>query len=142
MVNFQTSEATDLAHGVKNVSSNYQISPLEYQVKSKLTIPHDNMPPYKEMYIWECVESTKDERGISDEPELPYFKVVWDPNGGLVNGTNFAFSYVKKNASNNQTIGSLKTATYSGHNFIGWYDEDGNAVTPGTVVTKHMTITA
>ena len=43
-------------NGVKSVDIGYQLSPLEYEEKEQPTIPHDNMPPYREVYIWECVE--------------------------------------------------------------------------------------
>lgn len=46
---------------VENIQNEYQISPLEYDKDHGLTIPHDNMPPYMEVYIWECVEATEDE---------------------------------------------------------------------------------
>ena len=43
--------------GVSNQSIEYQISPLEYNdCETHVVKPHDNMPPYMEVYIWECVE--------------------------------------------------------------------------------------
>ena len=39
----------------------FQTSPLEYE-KTGITVPHDNMPPYREVYIWQCVEVTDEER--------------------------------------------------------------------------------
>lgn len=43
--------------GVSNQSIEYQISQLEYNdCKTHVVKPHDNMPPYMEVYIWECVE--------------------------------------------------------------------------------------
>lgn len=52
---------------VKNVKVNYQMSPLEYPESSNthtVTIPHDNMPPHIEVYIWECKEITEDEQEL------------------------------------------------------------------------------
>lgn len=47
---------------------NYQLSPLEYESRNDITIPHDNMPPYVEVYIWECMEATREEQMESGEP--------------------------------------------------------------------------
>ena len=41
--------------GTRNSQMGYQISPLEYGKKDYATIPHNNMPPYREVYIWECL---------------------------------------------------------------------------------------
>lgn len=41
---------------VANSNIEYQISPLEYYSKSDIAIPHENIPPYKEVYMWECIE--------------------------------------------------------------------------------------
>lgn len=49
------SSTGDSNTGLGNVDIGYQVSPIEYPKKGHVTIPHDNMPPYKEVYIWECV---------------------------------------------------------------------------------------
>ena len=73
----QTSRSTE------NKVINYQISPLEYGRKDYAVIPHDNMPPYREVYIWECVEATKEERSANGEEENEEkFRILWDANGG------------------------------------------------------------
>ena len=46
---------------MKNVNLEYQISPLEYEKRDSVTLPHDNMPPFREVYIWECVETSDEE---------------------------------------------------------------------------------
>ena len=48
---------------------NYQISPLEYKNReaNEITLPHDNLPPYLKVYIWECIELTKEEMLITGE---------------------------------------------------------------------------
>lgn len=51
-------------------------------MENRITYPHDNMPPFKEVYIWECYESTEDERVVSGEPEIRYCRIVWNPSGG------------------------------------------------------------
>jgi hypothetical protein len=50
-----------LSNDVQNVVSNYQMSPLEYQDRKTMTLPHDNMPPHIKVYIWECREITDEE---------------------------------------------------------------------------------
>jgi len=72
--------------GVVDVAMNYQMSPLEYPTKeeNQITIPHDNLPPYMKMYIWECTEITDEERAITEENKNGDNKcvVTWLPNGG------------------------------------------------------------
>ena len=147
MVNFSIAEGTSKAKSVQNVPTNYQLSPLEYAAKTKLTIPHDNMPPFKEVYIWECVEATEYEKFISDEPTPGYCKVIWDPNGGTLSSGSKHFQYVQKGTQ----LTSAKTATKQGHTFTGWYDENGtmwfdhnrNRVAGvDTTVNRHIVLTA
>ena len=70
------SDSNQTPYAMEKRSLEYQISPLEYPAKTEPTIPHDNMPPYREVYIWECVESTEDEREVSGEPESQHI-VTW-----------------------------------------------------------------
>ena len=69
--------------GAKNVSLNYQISPLEYTPRKgdEITLPHDNLPPYLKVYIWECTELTDEEREITQEKEKRWY-VTFLGNGG------------------------------------------------------------
>ena len=61
--------------GITNTTVEYEISPLEYRKDgSEMTIPHNNIPPYREVYIWECLETTDEERRISGEP----WEIVYD----------------------------------------------------------------
>ena len=53
-----------IADGVENAGLRYQLSPLEYNARNGITYPHDNMPPYKEVYVWECVEMTDEEEQV------------------------------------------------------------------------------
>lgn len=64
---------------------NYQISPLEYPIKkeNEITLPHDNLPPYMKMYIWECTELTDEEYAITKEPRGQCM-ITWLYNGGKV----------------------------------------------------------
>lgn len=73
---------------VARIDRNYQMSPLEYPNKGEdeITLPHDNLPPYMKMYIWECVELTEEEYAITGEPkEEPLDKhcvITWLKNNG------------------------------------------------------------
>ena len=73
-----------LSIGLKNTSQDYQISPLEYTPKgaNQVTLPHDNLPPYLKVYIWECTELTEDERSVTAEPDDGLCVITWLANGG------------------------------------------------------------
>ena len=70
---------------IENTNRNYQISPLEYPSKgeNEITLPHDNLPPYMKVYIWECTELTDAEREITGEPKDNKCKVYFLGNGGM-----------------------------------------------------------
>jgi hypothetical protein len=53
-------EDVDKTFKLENVAVNHQVSPLEYDQKS-IILPHDNMPPYREVYMWECIDSGEDD---------------------------------------------------------------------------------
>lgn len=42
-------------------------------------MPHDNMPPYREVYIWECVEATEDELEAV-QPIRDVFTITFNSN--------------------------------------------------------------
>ena len=69
---------------VQPTSLNYQISPLEYKNReaNEITLPHDNLPPYLKVYIWECTELTKEEMLITGEPDNNLCIVTWLRNNG------------------------------------------------------------
>ena len=70
---------------VANVERNYQISPLEYQnrANNEITLPHDNLPPYMKVYIWECTELTDEEKLIIGKPDDDNLCIVtWLKNNG------------------------------------------------------------
>ena len=54
---------------------NYQISPLEKNITDRVVMPHNNMPPYKEVYIWECTQGDVK----SDDNAI---KIYFNVNGG------------------------------------------------------------
>ena len=64
---------------VDNVERNYQISPLEYnnRKENEITLPHDNLPPYLKVYIWECTELTDEEKLITGEPTDDCCVITW-----------------------------------------------------------------
>lgn len=52
-------ENTNNGYHVENTQVNMQMGPLQEDTPDDTntpTIPHNNMPPYVEVYIWECVE--------------------------------------------------------------------------------------
>ena len=131
---------TDTGFSLRNVDVDYQFSPLEYGKASSPTIPHDNMPPYMEVFAWECLEATEDEKRWSKEPdpEEVKHKVVFhfgygdnDPQVNLIEDGKRLDS---------QTIPqiTLQPGCKSGK----WYFEDGTEATNDYVVTanKHCHI--
>ena len=143
MVNQPVGQHSANSKQVANVNTNYQLSPLEYQVKTGVTIPHNNMPPYKEVYIWECVESTDEEKLINGEPDIEHCKIVWDPNGGKAISSNgnerdYIITYVLRG----RTLQSVYAATKNGCNHIGWFNENGEQINVGDTINSSMTLTA
>lgn len=128
-----------IVNGLKNTKLDYQISPLEYEVRSKdgyttdITIPHDNLPPYREVYIWECIESADDEPGISGEPPDDTRNIIWDPNGGTF--TNPSETGVW-NVEEGTVLGSTPGVSRSNYTLVGWYDDSGTKITSATVATS------
>lgn len=125
--------------GLDNAGLEYQISSLEYEERSQVTLPHDNMPPYKEVYIWECLEATKEEMQISGEPAEASYVVTWDENGGSPHEPQWTgFSY-------GQTLGSFSSLPVpgrTGYTFQHWSDKYGGEVSQQTAVTGDATYTA
>lgn len=85
-VNAPTGSVNQRSVEMMNENRNYQISPLEYQSKDRneITLPHDNLPPYMKMYIWECIELTDEEHAITGEPQDNMCVITWLYNGGKV----------------------------------------------------------
>ena len=54
-------EDSNDGYHVGNTQVNMQMGPLQENARSDdtntPTIPHNNMPPYVEVYIWECMEA-------------------------------------------------------------------------------------
>ncbi len=96
---------------LKSATVDCQMSPLECDQK-KLFLPHDNMPPYKEVYIWECIESDETQ---SIDPPAQQCTVTFDANGG--NPAN----PLQKSVSWNSPIGKLPLSDRTGYDFNGWF---------------------
>lgn len=98
------------------------------------------MPPYKEVYIWECVESTIEERYQSGEPLDNYCTIIWDYKDGV---TPSETNIVEENTllgDASYPRGQLPTPpTREGYAFVGWYDDEGNPASATDKVTKSMT---
>ena len=45
------------AVGLGNSLMEYHVSPIDYDGELRIAIPHDNIPPYREVYVWECLET-------------------------------------------------------------------------------------
>ena len=65
------------------------------------------------------------------------YTVTFDANGGAVEPASMTVTF-------GQAMGKLPTPTRDGYTFDGWYDQDGNRYTAGTVysVADGVTLTA
>jgi uncharacterized repeat protein (TIGR02543 family) len=118
--------------GIENTNRNYQISPLEYPSKeaNEITLPHDNLPPYMKMYIWECTELTDEERRITGEPKDNKCVITWLYNGGKV-GNNTRGTQTRRIGGNHSNIPS---PTYDNHEPLGWKDMSGQIKTNAQIL--------
>ena len=134
------SEDTDrMVDGLSNVSLEYQLSQLEYERRSQITVPHDNMPPYKEVYIWECLEATDEEMEASGEPTTVSYTITWDENGGEPHEQPWTgFSY----GQTLESYGSLPVPVRTGYTFQHWSDRYGGTVSLRDIVTGDAKYTA
>ena len=72
------------AVGLGNGLLEYHISPIDYD-RDHIAIPHDNIPPYREVYIWECLETDQDEEQWRIKYDLGEAKA--DSTARLAEGT-------------------------------------------------------
>ena len=107
--------------GVKNTELEYQVGALEYKVKGEndITLPHDNLPPYLKVYIWECTEITEDERLVTCEPKDKSWVVTFLGNDGTPDNTQYT-------KSDKSSVGNAPTVSRTGFDFIGWKCPDGS----------------
>lgn len=118
---------------------NYQLSPLEYESRNDITIPHDNMPPYVEVYIWECMEATREEQMESGEPPNTYYKVTFDYNYDRTPRTE-TYQVLENTLLGDACppMGALPTDTREGYTIESWYDMTGKQALATDVVTNNM----
>jgi len=132
-------EQGEIVNGVKNENLNYQISPLEYQVKDAVTIPHENMPPMMEVYIWECMEVSDYERDLSGEPAAnkeEFCVVKWDSEGGSLTPTE-TLVVPGQTLEESGLTEMYSPGTREGYYLdvdSWWYTENGEVVSKETVV--------
>ena len=118
----QDTDDTSSSINIKNTSYNYQISPLEYAAKGEndLTLPHDNLPPYLRVYIWECTELTDDERKVTEEPGGErIWNVTFLGNGGTPEREQYQ-------RNDGEAVGTAPTVNNAGQVFMGWRSPDGS----------------
>lgn len=104
---------------VQNISLNYQISPLEYKNReeNEITLPHDNLPPYLKVYIWECTELTKEEKLITGEPDNNLCIVTWLGDNGQ--------DPIEWTREIGTTIENAPVVGKTNYDFKGWKCPDG-----------------
>ena len=104
---------------VQSISLNYQISPLEYKNReeNEITLPHDNLPPYLKVYIWECTELTKEEKLITGEPDDNLCIVTWLRNNGQ--------DPIEWTREIGTTIENAPVVGRTNYDFRGWKCPDG-----------------
>lgn len=116
-VNVQQGEVGSQAvSGTKNAKLDYEISPLDYEKEGNFTVPHDNLPPYREVYIWECLEVSDEEDEVVHEI-APYFVVEWMPH----NGEPVFRTRVEK--TDGVSI-PQEVPNKAGNTFLGWWTEE------------------
>lgn len=134
MINLSSGLSDVELDGTENVQLDYQISPLEYENGNKVVSPHDNAPPYREVYIWECVEAD----GIDDivGEEKSTFTISWDANGGTP--LNIPDSTVDCDSELGQYMPLVENV---GHGLVGWFTkpEGGQQVLENTQAKKDAT---
>lgn len=70
-----TTQEKNISSDIVQSTSEYQLGQLEYQNDYQHTPkPHNNMPPYVEVYIWECVS-------VYNSSSLWYYDIYYNMNG-------------------------------------------------------------
>lgn len=107
------------------------MSPLEYRNDyNHIAIPHDNLPPYKEVYIWQCVELTDEEK----ELEKPLCNVTFDGNGGIP-------SQEIVHIHQGEKLGRIPTPSRIGYSLSEPKYKDGTGTSPNENTTINNDIT-
>ena len=139
LVNTPQGESDCKSIGVKNTTFDYQISPLEYASKgaNDITLPHDNLPPYLKVYIWECTALTDEERKVTGEPDDGLCVVTWLANDDETPPEKWKCQIekpVKYNPDDVQRPRTAPTFTRGGFSFDGWLCPDGTTKESGQAV--------
>ena len=134
VVNSESPSTVDSATDVRNVGVEYQLGPLGCVHGTTVAMPHDNMPPHREVYIWECVEATDSEMQASGEPDEGFCEVVWDANGGVMEAES-PFQFVGKGES---ILVGRTAISREGHEFHGWMEAATGAVWFGADGSKEV----
>lgn len=146
----QDTEDTRLSICVKNTALDYQVSPLEYATRGddEITLPHDNLPPYLKVYIWECTEITHDEWSATGEPDDGLCVITWLANGGTWDVTPVEPNTEKMTLwtrrigkeiryhIDGSTVDSTPGISKSGYEFQGWKCPDGILRNPEDVLDE------
>lgn len=111
---------------LQNRTLDYQISPLEYE-QMDVILPHDNMPPYREVYFWECLDPTDEELGM--------YVITWDSNCDLTSPEPY---YRRYNEPTGRLPNNFNNSSRPGYSFVGWFDDEGNEADPHWKVTKSV----
>ena len=115
-------EDVDETFKLENVAVNHQVSPLEYDQKS-IILPHDNMPPYREVYMWECIDS--------GEANNETCEVIWHSNCEVEDPEPQEYPIGEK-------IGETPQLERTGYVLQGWRDRLGHEVTEETVISRTL----
>ena len=138
IVNFNTVQDGGSATVVGTRDLEFQLGPLEYSQKT-VAYPHNNMPPHREVYMWECMESTDDEMAASEEPSINHHKVIWNANQGhFQNNDEFRLAFVE----HGEMANFPPAPSRDGHAFLGWYDQDGNRLVEKPTILFQSTFIA
>lgn len=116
---------------LQNRTLDYQISPLECE-QMDVILPHDNMPPYREIYFWECLDPTDEELGM--------YVITWDSNCSYKSPEPYYLGYKERlgNPPNDFDGLDYNNSKNPGYSFVGWFDDEGNEANPNWKVTRSV----
>lgn len=115
----------------------YQMGQLERQTASQITMPHDNMPPFMETFMWECIEPTEFEMSISGETQSELCQVTWIHG----NGTDVSTNMVERGSRISDIL--PEDPTWSGRDFTGWIELiSRKPLDPASTIEREMTFEA
>lgn len=92
------------------------------------------MPPYREVYIWECTDLTDEEKVIVGGNA--YCTVQFNVNGGDPPCPE------NRKVLWGGRLGELPSATRTGYALGGWMDSEGRQVSPSRTIRQNTTFYA